>query len=46
LGKLVNNIQSTDSTIILDLSKEAKGIYFIQVSDNNGISQTRKVVVQ
>lgn len=46
MGKLVNNIQSTDSIIILDLSKEAKGIYFIQVSDNNGISQTRKVVVQ
>jgi len=46
IGKLVNNIQSNDSTIILDLSKEAKGIYFIQVSDNNGISQTRKVVVQ
>ena len=46
MGKLVNNIQSTDSIIILDLSKEAKGIYFIQVSDMNGISQTRKVVVQ
>ncbi len=45
LGEEIKMQQVTGTSIIIDISKEAKGIYFIKVNTENGILN-KKVVVQ
>ena len=41
---LVANINSANTTI--DLSKETKGVYFVQLSDENNNSVNKKIIVE
>jgi Leucine-rich repeat (LRR) protein len=47
LGELINSHQRIGTSALnIDLSKEAKGIYFIRIEDENKNVSTKKIVVQ
>ncbi len=45
LGSLMFKSQSTDTELTIDVSSFAKGVYFVQIIDENKTSITKKLVV-
>ena len=46
VGQLVQQIQSSDASVLLDVTRESKGMFLIKVYYDNGTSVIRKVMVQ
>ncbi len=46
LGNIVNSQKATGKSVVLDMSGFAKGIYFVQITDDNKNVVNRKIVLQ
>ena len=46
LGEIIYQSTIGDFKTIIDLSKESKGIYFVNITDNNNNNSTQKIVVE
>ena len=46
LGNLVSNLSMTENLLNINLTNQSKGVYYVEIKNDNGYYKTEKIIVQ